>query len=684
MIRGVINMQPTRIKIDYKRQKLWIVWFIILMILILGGCSRKTKIDQDPTIVPTQTLTPTITITPVPTLTPTPVPEIKRWIPMNQEKTLFKLPLDIRIIKSGSIMDICEWYGDLLVITTTEGQMNFFVCDLDTGLAKNTLCVEAEILDYEAAGRTKKGEYRCYDSKTNEFLYINRQLEITDRVQVKLDEGETPIITEDKKVVYYLRFLKPKGMELVKRVLKTGEELTITKGFESFEGGSLGGLLFDDSLILVSGYSEAGRYFYVDLDKFQVYKEEEVVNLNLKSEGNMYGGITSNTLPELIFGNSKNMQETYCISYENRDECYAANFLFDEKLLSTSYSEYNKDATEVVYYYTLYDLETGHRLKKTSLKEANNNGYLDKLEAYFQKEQVLVGTLYHEKGNCIYLWDLSAITNESDLINTYICPYYQSDIIDHEMLGQLQTRADEIGKRYGVNIKLGENCRTDFSDYSATLNYEVRLIRETLDELESVLEEYPKDFFEQLGEYGKNRLSIYLIGQMKGLGGNTLSTAAALYNGYMEQYIAVDCTQYTSLKQNLYHELSHAIDMYMEKFGDCYDYGNDWNMLNPKKFIYEYSYEEDLEISYDQCLCSEDPEEIYFIDTYAKTYPTEDRARLMEYVLLNGIDTYQKYPHLMKKLEAMYEEIYSCFDTTNWKGDFFEFDDTFGVIENVP
>jgi hypothetical protein len=307
---------------------------------------------------------------------------------------------------------------------------------------------------------------------------------------------------------------------------------------------------------------------------------------------------------------------------------------------------------------------------------------MDKPKVYFKELNLIAGTAYDLGHDCIYIWDLEAAGNEADMATSYILPYHDSDHPDYAALEQLQTRADEIGQKYSVRILTGSNCKTDLFDYVAKPIYEVRLIEQTLKELESVLAQYPSDFFDQIGKHGKDTLVIYLVGELTNQGENTISNAAALYNGYSEeQYVAIDCTQYQGLKQTLYHEFSHAIDDFLLENGDSYNYDQDWDILNPEGFQYEYSYAEDNEISYDYCYWNDEPEDIYFIDTYAKTYQTEDRARLMEYALKDGIATYQEYPHLMEKLEVMYDEIYTTFDTTNWKGDFFQFDNFFGIPE---
>ena len=59
----------------------------------------------------------------------------------------------------------------------------------------------------------------------------------------------------------------------------------------------------------------------------------------------------------------------------------------------------------------------------------------------------------------------------------------------------------------------------------------------------------------------------------------------------------------------------------------------------------------------------------YFIDGYGKTFDYEDRARIMEYTMIN--DRYarliMKKPALRNKLSAMVAAVREVFDTTGWE-----------------
>ena len=57
-----------------------------------------------------------------------------------------------------------------------------------------------------------------------------------------------------------------------------------------------------------------------------------------------------------------------------------------------------------------------------------------------------------------------------------------------------------------------------------------------------------------------------------------------------------------------------------------------------------------------------------FVDGYATISPTEDRARVMEYAMIeSGEWTFRDSPVLQKKLDYYCRCIRDAFDTTGWK-----------------
>ena len=89
--------------------------------------------------------------------------------------------------------------------------------------------------------------------------------------------------------------------------------------------------------------------------------------------------------------------------------------------------------------------------------------------------------------------------------------------------------------------------------------------------------------------------------------------------------IVIDINQ-PNISELLCHELIHNTEFALNKKSK--DIFNEWNKYNPEDFSYNNSYTK--EYIYNYTINEENKENIYFIDKYSHTYPTEDRARIFE------------------------------------------------------
>lgn len=143
--------------------------------------------------------------------------------------------------------------------------------------------------------------------------------------------------------------------------------------------------------------------------------------------------------------------------------------------------------------------------------------------------------------------------------------------------------------------------------------------------------------------------------------------------------IFISSSDVENMVSTIHHELSHVIDnalVLMQKDEENPVFSEEkWNELNPYADMYLYSYHEDRNEYYKEYLyeidfgISDNYTNAYFVDSYALTYPTEDRARIFERLLGNEDKTidYSKTPNLKKKLNYYAECIRATFDTTGWK-----------------
>lgn len=225
---------------------------------------------------------------------------------------------------------------------------------------------------------------------------------------------------------------------------------------------------------------------------------------------------------------------------------------------------------------------------------------------------------------------------------------------------ELYERARTLSETYGVTIRIADQCDTDYTDFTTYTVTDPVIISMALDNLEDALQKYPAGFFRQLHYGTVQQVEINLTGGLKNKEHFNLDSALAFAEPLYDKYIIV-ADIYLVTEQDFHHEFSHIIDSRLEwdtifrpeaKFSE-----QRWAERNPTDFVYtcDYgNYLQNFNVDMD-----------YFIDSYATTYPTEDRARIWEHAMMNHQYILSPSP-LRAKLQYYCDCIRDCFDTTGW------------------
>ena len=270
----------------------------------------------------------------------------------------------------------------------------------------------------------------------------------------------------------------------------------------------------------------------------------------------------------------------------------------------------------------------------------------------------------------IYLWDTASCRSVDWKIPS-VSEYTAPEITDY---GTLTEKAGELEDKYGIRILLGTNIPTEFSDYSAEPFTDPAAIEGSLSVLENVLSLYPPNYFTKLkGNYYRN-IVFYLTGALRPLNaGSNISNAGAFATesgGTMQ--LAFDL--YDDLSPDtVIHELTHAADYRFAGEGLLDE--DAWNSMNPEGFSYYFAYIDENGQSYETAGSADNTavsgcpaDEVWFIDPYSKTYPMEDRARLME-TLLSGRTPYSgcfKGRHMQEKLSFYFRFLRETLGDDSW------------------
>ncbi len=294
-------------------------------------------------------------------------------------------------------------------------------------------------------------------------------------------------------------------------------------------------------------------------------------------------------------------------------------------------------------------------------------GYWGNIVRFDSLHGYLLTNIEGEGIDKLYYWDTSIESKGENLTFVEMKSEVQTgDSVSEE----LYEKAERIGNKYGVKIKIAEQCATDYGTYTVEQNLNEDKISRGLDIIDASLSSYPDGFIKQLYFGFYRELEINLMGSIYATeqveeNKNGFDSFIAFVQQQEEKYVMIfDLSRGQLMEQDLYHEFSHLIDkklQYQAEQGKTKKYSEEaWSALNPNGFEYTYNYT-DMPASY-----YNDGHDDYFVDVYSRTFPTEDRARVLEYAMIGAEFCFDTYPKLVDKLQFYCDCIREGFDTTGW------------------
>lgn len=229
---------------------------------------------------------------------------------------------------------------------------------------------------------------------------------------------------------------------------------------------------------------------------------------------------------------------------------------------------------------------------------------------------------------------------------------------------ELYQKAAELSQRFGMDIRIAEQCALDYSHYDADVLTDPYSVRYALNILELALNNYPEGFLQQLPFGSMQQIRIELVNNLRGKEG--MDTHPIYIGGFAQENFDHYLVVFDSLSldtQSVYHELSHVIDKHLAWDASLRSQAlfseDTWLSLQPEGFRYAYSYTDmtDAIAAY--------ANSGYFVSSYSMTFPTEDRATLMS-VIISDKTVLQENPGMAEKMRYYAACIRDCFDTEGW------------------
>lgn len=219
--------------------------------------------------------------------------------------------------------------------------------------------------------------------------------------------------------------------------------------------------------------------------------------------------------------------------------------------------------------------------------------------------------------------------------------------------------ADALEEKWDISICFGEDVADRMPyDYKATLLDDHDLIAEKLRDLSDILDSYPEGFFRELPYGDYNHFEINLCAGLSPTDSDGINTAIAISNTRGSVLMsAFDVTAIDDFAQTFAHEVLHLMERRIDQV-DSSLLGY-WSSLTPGgSDAYYFSYHDEngneMADGSHTWYGESEPDRMYFVDAYSKSFPTEDRARIFEYLVrYQGEPPFLDSPVLLAKAERL-------------------------------
>ena len=256
-----------------------------------------------------------------------------------------------------------------------------------------------------------------------------------------------------------------------------------------------------------------------------------------------------------------------------------------------------------------YDLESGLRFSSVTL-----NGVTGNIQDSWA--DVNQNCLWLLSGNQLYRWDLGATPTGDTAV--YTGSRYTAEHPDTEGLAACQLKADAIGEKYGVQIRIADipaGC-----SYKLTREHLVQPLENALDELDAALSRYHETLLQGINSVsGCGKVTISLVRDIEG------GRSVAQYWSGKDACIVLELGE--GLEGRLDNGVYHVMDTFLFNKTSELD---QWDEQNPKNFRYDLN-ETDYLNRQDESLLTGDKRA--FVDSFSMSYPIEDRAAIFQYAM---------------------------------------------------
>ncbi|MDO5409557.1 MAG: hypothetical protein Q4F21_03775 [Lachnospiraceae bacterium] len=595
----------------------------------------------------------------------------------------YRLPIKMKAEDMIIHMECSENY---LLLLTLSDKMNLLLFDLDTGktAASRTFDLDTERLG--DCGFLEDGRIWFYAADRGRLFYLDRKFEI-------LKEDYLPKAYQYSWFSDYqediLWSLNTDGKTLFSYDVKSGKEV-------KYNLNKLLGIKLDSETYWWSLGKASHGFAYLTVMKglgncscYCISAEDGTAVLNelLSTTSMVFNGdcaayffsgnyrLVDLSDPETVI-NLKEMERQNVVGYED----YYMFCSSDERL-------------------SIYDMEKGLYYDGYQLETAPQEGFWSFISGITMRKdtsQVIFSVEYPEEKQLI-LYDMANLLPQTAQLERES---------EKTVKQKLKQEWNELESEFGIDLLTTAEAmkKPDSSGYHLEKIGSIMDKWDAVSTLKQFLETMPAGMMKEIVAGIGNPLEICFSSTITGESdeGNLNSAGAYVtfwYDEKIQDFITrmtADVTIKTDLLRNMSHEFLHLME---EHFTDCEfeiyneeekglkvisaeekarqdilrDWESKWEKMSPSEsYFYDYdesvwAYEEnELDYIYTD---GKSMKKVYFIDSYSRTYPKEDRARIFEYLYMAGfgqeLPTCFESPHIRKKAVYLCELIRCCYSSVD-------------------
>ena len=479
-----------------------------------------------------------------------------------------------------------------------------------------------------------------FDKHTNELVWLDESFREFNRLVLPGDLTGSPVLSADRTKVYYCTANAIRVLDVETGLSRILKEATYPKQHAQ-------GLLMEDR-VLHCVISDADTEFcslFIDTQTGELLAETRQMLDISYSNSMFYAWAKEDSAGSLICGREGE-------PVRELDAAVVSEGVVT--LLPESGAAAAMLQKEEQRWLEYYDLVTGRKTSAVMLPERVNPWYCTG-----DGEGKYLYFLSHgeAESQILYRWDMAVTPTGEDTV--YTNHWYTAENPDEEGLTYCQARADALGQKYGMEIRIWQRALENQPwDYDFTGEYRVETIQSGLDQLEGMLSHFPADFFTKAMEGMEDGgLHLCLVRSLTGSAeaGSLENAQGVQFWDGNDAYAALALRE--GFEKAFYHEIFHVLETRALSRSIAY---YRWDELNPKGFDYDYDYAANAQR--DGSAYIDDDTTRCFIDTYSMSFPKEDRARIFEYACTEGNEDFFISHTMQRKLRALCEGIREAYD----------------------